>query len=62
MAQRRVPPAHLVVEVAQIVVHDGDVPDALADLRDAGILAWPLQPGSPLDAINMAEWIHENNR
>ena len=35
----RFEPARLVVEVAQIVVHEGDEPDALADLRHADVLS-----------------------
>ena len=35
----RLEPAHLVVKIAQIVLHEGDEPDALADLRDADVLA-----------------------
>src|ERR1043166_8448929 len=35
----RCQPARLIVEIAQIVLHEGDKPDALADLRHADVLA-----------------------
>ncbi|PYR34296.1 MAG: hypothetical protein DMF89_16055 [Acidobacteria bacterium] len=35
----RFSPTRLIVEIPQIVLHEGDEPDALADLRHADVLA-----------------------
>jgi len=35
----RFQPTRLIIKIAQVVVHEGDEPDALADLRHADVLA-----------------------
>ncbi len=47
----RLDSSHLVVEVAQIVLHEGDEPDALADLRDAHVL-----PGEDVTEMILRPW------
>ena len=44
----RLEPTRLIVEVAQIVLHEGDEPDALAHLRHADVL-----PGKHLAQIDL---------
>ena len=44
----RFEPARLVVEIAQIVLHEGNEPNVLADLRDADLL-----PGKDVTEIDL---------